>query len=50
MDIRPIVRAVLAVGAVGATIYMLIAGIDMHDGWWVAVGAIIAFYFATKEV
>ena len=42
-DIHPI-RACLAIGAVGATIYMVIAGMAIPDAWWVIVTGLALFY------
>lgn len=48
-NIHPI-RAALAVAVVGATIYMWVTGVSIQEGQWVALGAVIAYYFAsTKE-
>ena len=49
MQIHPI-RATLAVAVIAATIYMLVVGINIQEAWWVALGAVITFYFtSTRE-
>ncbi len=44
--IHPI-RALLAIAAVGATIYMVIAGTVIPDAWWIIVTALALFYVET---
>lgn len=44
MDRTHPVRALLALSALGATIYMLVSGIVMPDGWWIIVTALCLFY------
>jgi len=46
--IHPI-RAALAVGAWGATIYFLAANIVIPDAWWAIVATVSTFYFVTAE-
>ncbi len=41
--IHPI-RAALAVIALAATIYMLIAGLAIPDAWWIIVTGLTLFY------
>ena len=48
MKIHPI-RASLAVGGWGATIYFLIAGIVIPDAWWAIVATITTFYFTSND-
>ncbi len=49
MQIHP-VRAGIALICILATVYgMLVAQIEMPDAWWLALGAVIAFYFAQDK-
>ena len=43
MTIHPI-RATLAISSLGATIYMLIQGIEIPDAYWVIVTGLALFY------
>ncbi len=47
-NIHPI-RASLAVGAWGATIYFLIVGVSVPDAWWAVVAMISTFYFTGQD-
>jgi len=48
MKIHP-VRASLAVGVVAATIYMMATGRTIPEAWWVALGAVVTFYFTATD-
>ena len=48
MKLHPI-RASLAVGVVAATIYMMAVGMVIPEAWWVALGAVITFYFTSND-
>ena len=43
------IRAALAIGAWGATIYFLASSIVIPDAWWAIVATVSTFYFVTAE-
>lgn len=46
-EVHP-VRAILAVGAVGITAFMMITGIAVPDAWWVIVTGLALWYVGAE--
>lgn len=48
MKLNP-VRASLAIGSVGATIYMIVVGISVPEAWWIIVTGLAMFYVDSQR-
>lgn len=42
--VKQSIRATLAIGSLAATVYFIVAGIDIMDAWWVIVTGLSLFY------
>ena len=43
------VRATLAIGMTASALYTVIAGVEIPEWYYAAVGVVIAFYFVSKK-